>query len=420
MTRSIRLIKEGIWTVIGQASVLLGTIFIVRILTDVLHPAQYGMLTLGLTLAAFINQVILSGIVSSIGRHYSIAEQKGELFIYLGESLFLMLKASLFLVFFWAATILFVLYFVRDEWIGFLSTIFIFSLLSGYNVAIVGILNAARRRVDVAIINSIGAFLRVLFLLIIIMYFAGSNTQIIVSYTGAAIVVFFIQLYFLRKLIPVRIARDVSYSWPGKMWGYALPYSIWGIFTWLLFASDKWALSAFGSLEDVGHFAVLYQLGYAPVVLASGMFASFIEPIMFQRAGDATDIARKKSVHHIIWRMAYMMLFIVLTLFIITYAWHDLIFDLLVGSEYTQISALLPWAVLAGGLFSVGQLLTSKLLSELKQRSLMVVKIGTAMFGVGFNIFGAYYFGIAGVVAAMLSFSAFYLIWMLILSRNQV
>jgi len=81
-------------------------------------------------------------------------------------------------------------------------------------------------------------------------------------------------------------------------------------------------------------------------------------------------------------------------------------------------SHLLPWVVMAGGLFSAGQVLSLNSFVELDSRSLLIPKIVTAVLGVGCNFAGARYFGSDGVVAGLLAFSVVYLVWILILVRR--
>jgi hypothetical protein len=56
LPRVLRLAKEGSWIVIGQISSVLGSLVLVRVLTERLDPAQYGQLALGLTVANLVNQ----------------------------------------------------------------------------------------------------------------------------------------------------------------------------------------------------------------------------------------------------------------------------------------------------------------------------------------------------------------------------
>ena len=67
--------------------------------------------------------------------------------------------------------------------------------------------------------------------------------------------------------------------------------------------------------------------------------------------------------------------------------------------------------------FAAGQILALKLMSEMKSSKMASAKIVTALLGVVFNICGATVAGLPGVVAALLAFSAVYLVWMILLAR---
>ena len=112
------------------------------------------------------------------------------------------------------------------------------------------------------------------------------------------------------------------------------------------------------------------------------------------------------------------MLILSVIAFFITLWLHSFIFSIFVSSEFHGTSHLLPWFVLAGGLFSTGQMLVLKILSEVRTRILLTIKIGTALLGVFLNILGAWIAGINGVVAALLIFSAIYALGMIWLTYS--
>jgi len=164
----------------------------------------------------------------------------------------------------------------------------------------------------------------------------------------------------------------------------------------------------------------LFQLGYTPIGLVTGLTMSFLGPILYQRSGDATDHARNANVHWLSWRMTYFSLMVSLFGFGITFATHEWLFGILVGPEYRSVSRFLPWVVLAGGLFAAGQLLSLKLMSEMKSSALTIVKITTALIGILCNVLGAAYAGTQGVVGALLAFSVIYFVWMAVIARNAL
>jgi SAM-dependent methyltransferase len=93
-------------------------------------------------------------------------------------------------------------------------------------------------------------------------------------------------------------------------------------------------------------------------------------------------------------------------------AWilHAWLFTWLVGVEFRSASHLLPWVVLAGGLFSASQMLSLNNFVDLDSHSLLIPKIVTAVVGAGCNFAGARNFGSIGVVAGLLGFSLIYLV----------
>jgi len=99
---------------------------------------------------------------------------------------------------------------------------------------------------------------------------------------------------------------------------------------------------------------------------------------------------------------------------------NEWIFHLLVAEKYHGVSYLLPWMVLGGGIFAAGEILALKLMSEMKSAKLITIKIMTAFTGIGLNIYGAYQYGLPGVVAASVVFSVIYLFWIAWLAQNSV
>jgi len=190
------------------------------------------------------------------------------------------------------------------------------------------------------------------------------------------------------------------------------------MFTWAQQVSDRWALQAFASTQEVGLYAVVFQLGWVPIGLATGMAMSFLGPILYQRSGSAADHTRNISVHSMAWRITFGNLFLTVLAFFLTLFLHEWIFHLLVAAKYHAVSYLLPWMILAGGIFAAGQMLALKLMSEMKPAAMIAAKIVTAILGVGFNIYGASQFGLQGVVAALVAFSSIYFFWMAWLAQH--
>jgi O-antigen/teichoic acid export membrane protein len=419
-TRIIRNIREFGWILVGQCVSVAGSLTLVRVLTERLSPAQYGQLALGLTIVGLTNQVLTGGLSAGIGRFYSIAIEKGDIQGYLQASQRLMLYTTAATAGLGLLLICSLWHLKYSEWIGISSAALVFSVLLGYNNSLSSVQSAARQRQVVALHSGLDACLKVLIAIIAVSVFGPSGTAVIIGYTVAAFAVTFSQLLFLKRTIPLGNQGTKEGSrWMQQIWSFSWPISVWGLFTWAQQSSDRWALDAFTNKHEVGLYSVLFQLGYTPICLVAGLVASFLAPILYQRSGAATDLNRNISVRRITIRIALASLAVTAVAFCAAELLHERIFGLLVAERYKNISYLLPWMILAGGMFSAGQFLSIKMMSDVELGGLAAVKIVTALTGLVMNIYFASRWGLTGVVAALVLFSVVYLSSMAILvARN--
>jgi O-antigen/teichoic acid export membrane protein len=413
-------VKEGSWIIAGQIATVTGSLVLVRVLTEYLEPTQYGQLVLGLTIAGLVNQALMGGVSSGIGRFYSIAAEKNDLHGYLRASRLLMGYATVAVMVIAVVLLVGLLWLGYSQWMGLSVAVIVFSLLTGYNASFSGIQNAARQRSIVAFHGGLNAWLKILLAVGAIFWLGSSSTVVVLGYALSSLMVTGSQFYFLRRLMIRHQAEKLQSppNWLRQIWLYSWPFSVFGVFTWAQQISDRWALQAFTTTQEVGLYAVVFQLGYAPIGLATGMTMTFLGPILYQRSGSAKDYTRNTSVHRLAWRIALVGLLVTALAFALTFLVHEWIFNLLVASNYHTVSYLLPWMVLAGGIFAAAQVLALKLMSELKSVVMTAAKIVTAILGVGLNIYGASQFGLQGVVAALVAFSCIYFLWITCLALH--
>lgn len=414
VSRIHRLAREFSWILVGQLASVLGAVILVRVLTEYLSPAQYGELALGLTVAGLVNQVVTGGINAGIIRFYSIAAEKSELNGYLFASRKLMLTASAVVVSMAVVIMVGLSWTGYSQWMGVVTAALLFSILSGYNSSLSGIQNAARQRAIVALHGGLDAWLKILLALAFMRWLGETSTAVILGYTLAALLVTGSQLLLLQKAIPHADRSSLaSENWTAQILSYSWPFLIFGFFTWLHQASDRWALQVFSTASDVGLYAVVFQLGYMPIGVATGLVVTFLVPIVYQRSGGAAASPNKMDAHRLTWRIALVCLGMTSGAFIFMLLWHDELFRVLVAEEYRWASYFLPWMVFAGGVFAAGQMLALKLMADMRTSALTPIKIITAIVGVLMNIFGALAYGVAGVVAAQVAFSLIYFLWMM-------
>jgi O-antigen/teichoic acid export membrane protein len=417
----IRLFKEGSWIAVGQVVSFVGSLVLVRVLTEYLDPNQYGQLALGLTVSSLMNNVLIGGINNGISRFYSIAVEKNDLSGYLKDSLRLQIYVTIAVVAVGLVILVGLFCLKYLHWMGLAAAAVVFSVISGFNNSLNGIQSAARKRSIVALHSGLDSWLKILLALGFMHLLGHTGTAAVIGYICSSVTISVSQLFFLNGTIPVQQA-DISNhkKWTSQIWAFSWPFSAWGIFTWIQQVSDRWALEAFGTAADVGLYAVLFQISYSPIMLVSGIFVSFLSPILFQHAGDATDYSRIHDLKRITMRLSWFCLILTMMAFLLSAFFHKWIFYLILNEKFQDISYLMPWMVLAGGFMSAHHILGSRVASLLKTRQLAFQQILMCLFAAGLNLLGTMLFGLVGLVVAIVSFSFLYFLWMLWFTNNII
>src|ERR1035437_4523824 len=126
LERFRRLSKEGAWIVFGQVTAILGSLASVRLLTELLDPAAYGELALGMTVAAVVNQTVIRPLSNGVTRFYAPAQERGDLGGYLNAVYRLVSAATAVVVLMILLTVAGLLAAGHTQWIGIASGALVF------------------------------------------------------------------------------------------------------------------------------------------------------------------------------------------------------------------------------------------------------------------------------------------------------
>lgn len=438
-----RLSREAAWIVSGQIASIAGTLIGVRVLTRLLSPVEYGSLALGLTLATLLNQVLFGPLAQGLARFFAPALELNELGGYFraGERIIVRATAGLLIVAVPATAASLWLVGVAAWPIAIAALAY--AVLNGYTSIVSVVQNAARQRAVAAVHQGILAWLRFALAAGLILSFRAGATSAISGYALASLLVLASQILMSMRTVSPHVrfrhrsARQLrlrpdsdrygrahgphpsAEPWQSKIWQFSWPMTIFGVFTWLYIASDRWALGLLSGMDAVGRFAVLYQIGYQPIALAANLMMQFLSPILYARAGAGTDAQRNANVSRLSWQLCLVIIAATAAAAALTAAFHAAIFRLFIAPEYASVSHLLPLMVVASGLFAAGQALALDLMSRMKMRTQMMPKICTAALGAGLNFALARSFGAAGVASAAVTFSSVYFAWYALLARRQ-
>lgn len=419
-----KLAKESAVIAVGQFLCIAGTLFGIRLLTGAMSPANYGEFTLAMTIVMLANKVTYGPIEGSATRYLMAAIETNEIIPFVNVLKRKMLNASIFIsLIAIIAIIIFALTEYKYSLLLILSTT-IYIIISGYSSIINGIQKAARQRGRVTLHTSFDIWAKYLAATGFLIYFGGKSFAALFGFALSSFGVTISQYRLFRKDF---ITHNKNNIWPTEIankWKkyisfYAWPLILWGLFAWAQVASDRWSLTIFTTMDQVGLYAVLYQLGFGSITMISGFIITLVQPILFQIVGDASDKKRILRVYNITKLVMFSFLIFTLFAFIISFIFHTLIFSWFVSYQFKNVSWLLPWIVLPAGLMATCQHATSYFLCEGNTKALLVPKIVIFSLGIILNIVGAYFSGIVGVVVANIIMNAIHLIWMTALLASK-
>jgi len=418
--RYLRFAKEGSRIVVGQIVTFLGSMVLVRVLTERLDPTQYGWLALALTFASLVNQVAIGGIVAGIGRFYSVAAENCDLGGYLRAAKQLMSYAALVVGGCGFAVLAGLSGAGRFQWTGLGVAVVCYSLLTGCNSALNSIQNAARQRAVVALHGGLDAWMKIGLALGLMVWLGNTSTAVVAGYTLSALIVVASQLHFLRRLVQRHAAgTGKGTPWKREIWKYSWPMVTGGLFNWGYFASQRWALQLFASTGEVGQFYALTQVAYTPIGIAGGVALSFLTPIFFAKAGDARDTGRLRGTQSAIVRTAVAGLVLTLAFALLSVFVHRQVFGLLVAPEYRSISGYMPFVVLSAGILQVSIVTASILTVEKRTVELLPLAIYGNLVITVMNLTFTKFFGVNGLVASMVAGSLLHLVWMVLIALRR-
>jgi O-antigen/teichoic acid export membrane protein len=420
-----RITGELLWVAFGQGAAAAGALLGVCLLANLMAPAGYGVLVLGMTVASLAQQILFGPLCLASQRFYGAAVEGHDTPAYLRAAGRMFWQRVQVLLGCGVAASAALWAFGLSQWAALAAAALVYSVAAGANSLLDSIQAAARNRKLVAWHQAAAQWLRFLLAAGLMVLCGPAAVVAAVGYVVASCLVLTSQWLFFRRTVLASRSSEANRAaaanapsnsrgrnWQVQMQAYARPFSLWASFSWALASSDRWSLQVFAASSTVGQYALVYQLGYYPMMLLTDLFQQFLAPILFGLVGSGEDAQRNRAAAH--WNRRLLLGTCLSTALATALAFvlHRPLFRLLSGAQYHDVSWLLPWMVLAGGLFACGQVAALAVVSGLEPQRLLVGKITTAILGIALFVAGAYRLGLVGVIAAHAAISIVYFGWM--------
>jgi O-antigen/teichoic acid export membrane protein len=379
-----------------------------------LPPSVYGELALDLSIAALLAQVVVAPIGHASERYLAASLEGGHFSSFIASLRRMVRTSALIVVAIGLAMSVCAWWIAPERALSFALSATILALLTGLESVIDSSQNAARHRVVVAAHQGLRAWLRPVCVAMLVLVVGPSSVAAVLGYTVASAIVLLSQYVAFRRFRPGVGTTCEDRDLYGEMIRYATPFALWGLLAWTQLSSDRWALQIFTNLEQVGLYSIVYQLGAYPMTVITTVLSQLFAPIIFARAGNASDRARAGNAMGMVFLLAASLVLITFVVTGIAWVGHDVIFATLVGPEYRSVSYLLPLAVLGSGLLGAGQVFGWIALVVHRPRLLLPPRIGATVLTLLLNGAGAYAFGITGVLLAQVASAIVYAGWTLL------
>lgn len=353
---------EFIWVVVAQLFTLVGGLLTIKLLSNLLSGAEFGLYSLIFSVASLLVAMLFLPLGQINMRFLVMARQSGAVEGFYADQKRMLLRMSAISIAISIPCAIYLGMFTQHFVITYIVLAFL-TLAIGYQTAQQFLLMAFRMRIAVSVVQMIGAVARPLgaFLAIWLLgYFAISA---IFGLALGFLVLSLSQYLALRhpwsKILAEKPPEQGEHS-PEQpshngYLSYGFFHALIGIVSAVVLYSDRWLLSALGSLEQVATYAALMQIALAPTAFAFAILTRLSAPIYF--ASRALPVVEQNKRFWIILGFWLLMCIVILA---VTVLFHQSIVLFLTHAEFIGYSYLLPWMVLGFLLERTAQVLELK------------------------------------------------------------
>lgn len=423
-----KLTPEALWVFVGQAGTAIAGLIGIKLLTHVLDPSEFGKLALASTIVALIGTNLFGPLGQGLMRFWPISKNRGDLdvfyivsnqyaryAIYISFLLTLILTASFGLI-------------KGINWTTLLTLSLIVGTVTGWLSLRISVFTAARKRKQIALLNTGNAFLRPAIAAFLIILVASGASWAMVGYLLATFLILLIAERLYRRTVSETSsstlesdkATSLSNGLGKEIFSFSWPFLVWGIFAWIHMSADRWSLQTFHGSEVVGSFAVVSQLALFPIVFSSGFLITLFRPIAFQRAEDLSQNHLIDSAKKILLAMTGFYVFGAIALIGVFAFLHQPLVLLISNERFAKFSGLLPGLTASWAFFYLGTILASFGLLINKPQRYIMPKIITSLIAVTSTFYLSFRVGPSGVVWGLGFSGVIYAFWSGMIALNII
>lgn len=409
-------LPEATTTILGKALILLTQFLGIKALSTLMTLDEYGRLSLlisGLTIA---NLLFYGPFGQAVSRFLPISIEQGDFSRYeqtvwavFGGITKRILQLTICMTFVFLVV-------GQGRHVLPIWLMVVLACADAFNISLVaGLLNASRKRMWAVTVDLLDKARYGVAALAIYLW-DGSYVVVLASFATLSVGLAALNGYLYKtQFATYRSAHssELLIDYRQSLIKYSQPFRLWGLFTWAQTFLERYMLELHQSMADVAAYAIVNQFGFQTVSLGGALLMQLVSPVLFAetKSQEASD-----KMYYLLSGFGLLMAVILS----ITAVWSTEIITLLTAPAYGVYAKWLPWMMLSGTLFTIGQLASMSLLIDLEPRRLLLPKIGTAFLEICLLLVFVRAYGLRGVIGSSFIANAVYAVWVGVITKSKL
>jgi O-antigen/teichoic acid export membrane protein len=405
----------------GQVIGLLLSLISIK-LTTAIGPSEYGHFILVTSLGGLLTLSLFGPMEQGFVRYYfefSKNDAHRAAYLFMVETV--MKKAAAYLgIAAVAGTIAGVM--MYGESVMFMVSASLLIIITVIAAPFNGLFNAMKLRKEVSIIQVLEKGLIVIILFAVSRFIPMDAGIVMSCVVGAMLVFIVVRVVLYHRQIGQTPSederRDIRIDAWKKIVTYGWPFIIWGWLSWLQFNGERWVINSYLTTVDVGKYGLSASIVNNSIVMVYGVLIQFMTPSIYGKFASENRTERMNGYSLIrITSAATFILFLLFGVFL--YFAGSMVIQLLSTKEYIIDTTILLLLTVGLGLFYVGQTLAMVGFAMEKPEAYLVPKVLSSVVSVAGYIAGCLWFGLYGIVFAVIIGNSFYLISIIIINKRN-
>lgn len=391
--------RELIWTILAYGCQLIGSLFLLKVLTNILNHQQFGEYNLLFSATQFLLVVCFSPLNQAAGRYSKAYKNASNTFFYVkkvynnANNIVLLIAVLICLIF---------LYFNLINWSIAIFLAILASYIDVKREFLNSIFHVDRKRQKQFYVIFITSFLRIMVPIVLFMLLDITLNGVLLGWIIAS---FFGYLVFhkgFNKEYNIASDREIDDTSKENIKKFAKYFCILSLFLWCQMWVDRWVISSFLGSSSVGLYAPFSQLASAFFTGFAGIMTMFSVPIFYEVVNKAQTISDVLKVRKSIKKYYLVYVVISCSALICIHLVKEFIFHHLLGKDFLDSAEVFTLLCCGWLLFNLGQLQAASIHVTGKIKKLLTPNLLSGIISIVLNVILILTFGVKGAAYGFL------------------